>query len=165
MRNMVRDFRLPLIVLGVFTLVGIGLGLSGSMILSAAGNLFLTEEAGQFATAIGQMLILILLMAGIMMTFFTGPTVGAVTGLHVGSHSDSSSHAIGSAAVGSFIGFLIMTVVAVMIMITALPEMGGGGTGGMNGGIDVANYTNQIVMAAIPTTIVGGASAWFGFES
>lgn len=142
----------------VFALVGIGLGLSGMIVIDYAQTQFLSPDAGEFAQSIGQLMIVMLALGGIMTTFFTGPTVGALTSLAFGRDISSTRDAALGTGLGSFVGFLLMTTIAVALIGGSL-DVGGGGSGGSGGSVNVVKLASQILIASVPTTLVGAATA------
>lgn len=150
------------LVLGIFALVGVGLGLSGMMLLEFAQGQFVDPEAAEIAQAIGQLMVMILFLSGVLTTFFTGPTVGAIVGITIGQSGGNTRGAILSGAVGSFVGFILMSVIAIAIMGTAISA--GGDAGASTGPMDTStgSYIGKILIASLPTTVVGGVSAWLG---
>lgn len=152
------------ITLGVFAAIGIGLGLSGMVLLDAAQQQFVNPDAGEFAQSIGQLVVFLLLFQGVMITFFTGPVAAAVTGLSVSREAESLKELLITSGVGSFVGFLLMAVLAAGIMLSTFETGGTGGTGGSGGGgnLELGQFVGEIILISLPTTVVGVVSGWLG---
>ncbi|MFB6198228.1 MAG: hypothetical protein ABEI52_08180 [Halobacteriaceae archaeon] len=140
----------------VFTLVGVGLGLSGMLLITYAQDQFVTGDSGSFVSAIQQLFVMTFALGGMMTTFFTGPTVGALTGLTISGDAASRRDAVLGTTLASFFGFIVMTVIAIGIIGMSI---NGGGSGGGGSAVDVTNLLVEIAIASIPTMLVGGTTA------
>lgn len=144
------------IVVAIFAIVGVGLGSTGYVGVSFAGDQLIT--AGDSA-GFGEAFVALIFLQSVFVSFFAGPSIAAVTGVASALSADAKT-AIASNTIGACIGFIIMSAVAVLIMSAGMPEMGGSSGGGSSGGNlfslrDIAT----ILKAALPTTIVGAGAA------
>ena len=149
------------IVIGVFAAIGVGLGLTGYVSMTWAQSVFTSSNQGQFANAIGQMMVGVILLQSIIVTLFVGPVMATVTGLLSGVSLDGAKQSAIFNGVASFAGFYVMVFIAVIVMSLALD--GGSSTGtGSGGGFDVGNAIGPVVKAGIPTALVGGLAGYIG---
>jgi hypothetical protein len=129
-------------VFGIFAVIGIGLGASGALVISAVGG---GDDTG-FAEGIAT-------LQAIGLFFYLAPIVAAIAGVYCLYVFESKKDGIKVAASGSFIGFYIMFFAAFLIM--SLGISGGGGGGGSDFSF-ISDNIVQIGLLSLPSTIVGG---------
>lgn len=148
------------VIVGVFAAIGIGLGLTGYISLGWVESTFTSADQSEMANSFGQMFVAIVFFQSVIVTFFTGPTVAALSGLVTGISQASRTRAAGISGVGAFVGFYIMVVLAIVVMSLAYGS-GGGGSGG-SGSIDLINAFTIAAQAGIPTAAVGVVAGYIG---
>jgi len=142
------------LVVAVFGVVGVGLGSTGYIGMSAAGDALMSGPDDSFGAAF----VAIVFLQSMLVSFFAGPSVAAVTGVASAIAIDDPRTAVGANTIGSFVGFLLMALIAVVIMASAVPETGGS-TGGGGGQLSASDFS-MLAKAAFPTTLVGAGVAW-----
>lgn len=136
---------------GVFGLVGFGLGFSGFLtMVSIKGQL-----SGAGESAFGQLLVGLVFLQNLYTTFLLGTIVAAFTGLFLGYTSDDDLAAAIGGGVGSGIGFYVMAVVSLVLLLLGL-----GGSGGDVGELD--GFILPFLGGGIPSAIVGLTTAYGG---
>lgn len=145
--ELVKENALP--VIGIFAVVGVGLGTTGYLGLSIATD-ELMEGSGD---AFGGLFVMLTFLQSALVSFLLGPTVAAVTGVISVRALEDNRTAIATNTVGAFVGFLLMTGIAVIIMSFGFPNMDGASFP------ISASEIPMFVLAAIPTAIVGAAAA------
>ena len=138
----------------LFVAVGFGLGLTVFIGLNILNNSQLVTD--------GESSIALLSFALLILSFFIGPAVSAFTGFMTGMKSGSSGKAMTTSLFGSFIGFLLMMVLALTFGSQAVSDEL------MNRLIGDQNFLRYMVgpvlQASIPTSIVGLVAAIVGFR-
>ncbi len=138
----------------LFVAVGFGLGLTVYIGLNILNNSQLVSD--------GQSSIALLSFALLILSFFIGPAVSAFTGFMTGMKSGSSGKAMTTSLFGSFIGFLLMMVLALTFGSQAVSDEL------MKQLIGDQNFLRYMVgpvlQASIPTSIVGLVAAIVGFR-
>jgi hypothetical protein len=95
-------------VLGIFTIVGIGFGAAGAMVVASADSGSFGDIAAGFVS-----------LQSIIFLFLASPMVAAVAGLYSMYSFESSTDAIQASGAGSFVGFYLMFLGAfIMLSIT-----------------------------------------------
>lgn len=149
------------LIVAVFAAVGVGLGLTGYLSLSWMQGTLTSSGQGEFANAIGQMLVGVILLQSVILTFFTGPTVATITGLVGGAVTASRKRAAAINGAGTFVGFYVMVVVAVFVMTQAYG--GGGSSGGSSEStFQMGKALGTAMKAGIPTAAVGVVAGYLG---
>lgn len=146
-------------IVGVFAAIGVGLGLTGYISVGWIQGTFTNPDQGEFANSIGQMFVGLVFLQSVIITFFTGPTVAAITGLLSGLSESSRTRSAGIGGLGSFVGFYVMVVVAIVVMSLAYGS--GGGSGGSES-FDMGQAFVTAAKAGIPTAIVGVIAGYLG---
>lgn len=165
--------------IGLFVIVGIGLGLSGYIALDFMQTSFVdSAEPGSFLESLGQLFVGLVALQTSFITFLLGSVVAATTG--VGS---AKSFASGRAAalhngLAAGVGFPLMVGVAIFIMLLAVAGGGGGGetaagatttptpssgSGGITDQIDWGSLVMRVGALCIPTALVGAGAGFVGF--
>jgi hypothetical protein len=92
--------------------------------------------------------ILVLVIA--LMTAFVGPVLAGVFGLSVSNKLPTgSTEAAVVSGVINYVGFLLLAILTLLFAIAGMPGGGGGGGG-------VGNFLVPLIVAGIPSGIVGG---------
>lgn len=149
------------LTVGLFVVVGIGLGLSGYIAVDFVQGQFVNEADGELAQSFGQLFVVLIAIQTAFVTFLLGSVVSTVTGLAHSRGLRSRSDAAISNGVGSLVGFPIMVIIAVVLITMPLGGSGGGGDGGSSA-VDIGQLLGQILLIAIPTTVVGTVVGWVG---
>ena len=138
--------RRPLgVILAVFAILGVGIGLTGYLMIGALGG------GGGSQLFSGLFALVVILFAALV-----GPVVAVAVTLHVDeSLGDALGPASLTAAVGNFVGFLVMGLLVVILLSIRLSGGGGGGEGG--GSLDVGSYVGTLVKAGFPSLLVAVA--------
>ena len=141
--------------LGLFGIVGVGLGLTGVVMLGALGggaSLF----SGLFALLV------------IAFALLTGPIVAAVVGAQP-PRDDADTPQYGLVFVGTAVGYLLMMVLVLVILVIGIAVLsaGGGsasgttGTTGGNGSVNPGQYLLPVLLIAVPTGGVAVATRYW----
>lgn len=144
-----RQFLFAAGIVGVFLLVGVGLGFAGRFGMEFMIDLFDVHEnptSDQYVGIVFLVNLFVLMYAGIL---FAG-VAGVVTGLSFRSRRAAATIAGGS----GFVGYLLLVIPALVIMVSVL---GGGGGGGGGGGPSLP--FRAIWLSAVAATIVAATSA------
>ncbi|MCD2204400.1 hypothetical protein [Halobacterium sp. KA-6] len=155
-------------LIGVFALVGFGIGATGAVALTQLG-----DGSSLFS---GIIFFIILTVA-----FLLGPLVAVFGGLQIGARLDRSPTAYLSSAIGTIGGYAVMMLVVIIVLSLALSiaTSGGGGAAGSAAGstggaastssgtaaqssINWMQYLIPIIGVAIPTGLVGVGGAYLG---
>lgn len=113
-----------LYAVGIFVLVGIGLGLIGFVALTQlAGGNNMTD-----AIFSGIFFIIILVIA-----LFFGPVIAAIVGIQMGNRNQSSSVYLTS-LIGNMIGYIVMMLIVLAILSVGIGLVSNGGGSGTMGG-------------------------------
>ncbi len=154
--------------IGLFGIVGIGLGLSGYITLDFMQATFVQDtEADSFMRGIGQLMVLLAALQTSFVTFLLGSVVATATGLSNARASGSLRSSILGSGVAATIGFPIMVSVAIAIMLLALDLGGGGGGGGSQQvapGIDWLDVGISLATLCVPTGLVGAGAGFVGYN-
>jgi len=146
--------------IGLFAVVGIGLGLSGYISMGAVERL-LIGDSGQSAGAFAQTFVALIALQAAFVVFLLGSVVSAITGSRIAAEASSVKEAVIANGVASFVGFYVMVILALVIMLAALGsgDASSGGTGGSGGGpFNIGDIIGPIIQVGIPTGLVGVAS-------
>ena len=128
------------VILAVFAILGVGIGLTGYLMIGALGG-------GDSQLFSGLFVLVVILFAALV-----GPVVAVAVTLHVDeSLGDAIGPASATAAVGNFVGFLVMGLLVVLILSLRLSGGGGGGS------LDVGGYGPTLVQAGFPSLLVAVA--------
>ena len=145
------------ITIAIFAVAGLGLGLTGYIGMGFAEDSLGTGGGGEdpFADAF----IAIVFLQSILVTLFAGPLVAVISGVISGHVLQDRIGSIFVGGAGSFVGFFIMIVLAVIIMSMGFSGGGGSTTGG---GGPLGETLRPMIQAAIPTTLAGAVAGLLG---
>lgn len=148
--------KLAVLTIAIFAVAGLGLGLTGYIGMGFAEDSLGTGGGGEdpFADAF----IAIVFLQSILVTLFAGPLVAVISGVISGHVLQDRIGSIFVGGVGSFVGFFIMIVLAVIIM--SMGFSGGGSTTGGEG--PLGETLRPMIQAAIPTTLAGAVAGLLG---
>lgn len=146
------------LVIGALTIIGVGLGVTGYLTMGMVQDAFTTD--GQ-TSGFAQAFVALAFLQSAITVFFIGPVAGGLAGFASSiRHSDAERGTL-VGGLGSFIGFYPMIVLAIYIM--ALAFDGGASTGdGGGGGFDILGNITTILVAGVPTGLVGAATGYLG---
>lgn len=153
-------------LIGIFALVGIGIGLTGTIALS---------EFGSDNSILSGILILIVLTV----TFLLGPVVAVIGSLRTGQQLGQTSGAYLTSLVGSLAGYFVMVLLVFGILMTGMgivadsqstgsnpaastPTASSQSGGGGGSTLPISEYLIPIIAVALPTGIAGVGSAYLG---
>lgn len=145
--------------IGLFAVVGVGLGLSGYVSINAATQT-LADGNLQNAGPIVQTFVVLIALQSAFVVFLLGSVVATVTGSRIADEASSIKEAMLANGVASFVGFYLMVGIALLIMFSALSTgdaTGGGGQSG-TGDININQFIRPILQVGIPTGLVGTAA-------
>lgn len=138
----------------LFVAVGFGLGLTVFIGLNILNDSGLVTD--------GESSIALLSFAILILSFFIGPAVSAFTGFLTGMKSESSGKGMTTSLFGSFIGFVLMMVLALTFGSQAISEEL---INQLAGDTSFLIYmAGPVLQASIPTSIVGLVSSIIGFR-
>jgi hypothetical protein len=158
-----RPFELAGWILGVFAVVGIGLGLTGYVAIDALQGALGGGESAM-AQTLGQFFSLFVFFMALVVVFFLGPVVAMVSGLIAGAIVWEPLDGVVAGGLGSFVGFYFMLFLSVPLLFLAL-DAGGGGGGTSTGAqpqFDAGSLVVPAVLAGLPTGIVGAITGVIG---
>jgi hypothetical protein len=155
-------------IIGVFVLVGVGIGLTGGVAIS---------QLGSGNAILSGILILIVLI----LTLLFGPVISVITGLRTGDQYGRSNRSYLAGLIGSVTGYFVMIVIVLLILSAVLAiAIGDGGSGSTtaqsattpaltstssaspSNSLPIREYILPIVAVAIPTGITGIGGVYFG---
>jgi MFS family permease len=152
-------------VIGIFALVGVGIGLTGGVAISQLGS------GGAILSGI---LILVVLTLALLL----GPVIGIISGLRTGDEYGRSTGSYLAGLIGSVTGYFVMIFIVLIILTAVLAiVIGDGGSGSTaaqsaastsasptssSGSLPIGEYIIPIIAVAIPTGITGIGGVYFG---
>ncbi|WP_049897606.1 hypothetical protein [Halorubrum distributum] len=146
------------LAIGLFAVVGVGLGLSGYISINAVKQFFMNAETGEVGP-LAQTFVALVALQTTFVVFLLGSIVSTVTGSRIAAEASSTKEAMIANGAASFVGFYVMVGLALVIMFTAVGSgdaSGGGGGGG--GNVDLGRFVSPILQVGIPTGLVGVAA-------
>ncbi|SFR31158.1 hypothetical protein [Halorubrum sodomense] len=146
------------LAIGLFAVVGIGLGLSGYISINAVEQFFMNAETGEVGP-LAQTFVALVALQTTFVVFLLGSIVSTVTGSRIAAEASSTKEAMIANGAASFVGFYLMVGLALVIMFAAVGSgdaSGGGGGGG--GNVDLGRFVSPILQVGIPTGLVGVAA-------
>lgn len=146
------------LAIGLFAVVGVGLGLSGYISINAVEQFFTNADTGEVG-AFAQTFIALVALQTTFVVFLLGSIVSTVTGSRIAAEASSMKEAMIANGAASFVGFYLMVGIALVIMFAAIGSgdaSGGGGGGG--GNVDLGQFVSPILQVGIPTGLVGVAA-------
>lgn len=151
------------VVLGLFVISGVGLGLTGYIGIEFIAQT-MSQDGGENVFA--EMLVVFIFLQSAIVTLFAGPLVASSAGIIAGYSLRHRGYSLMVSGAGSFLGFLGMVFIAILLMTLALPETGGGGGGsGGSGGsaaTDLGQLATPMLKSSIPTTVAGLVAGLLG---
>lgn len=143
-------------VVGLFAVVGVGIGLATNFSLA-----FLIEwQVDPGANPTDNTIVGMTLVQGILFPLMVGPLVAAVAGLAAGySVGDRRLPATVLAGLSSAVGFVAMALLSVVLTVVVLAVYAGGG-GATGFPMDRLLWT--VVETAIPVGVVGATAGYLG---
>lgn len=138
-------------VVGLFTVVGIGFGLTGS---AGVRMLF---ETGSAAGEFEMMFAGLFAFSVFAVMFFTGPVLGTIAGLEVDRRVSDAREAAITAFAGSALGYVVMNVVGVFVTVLLFPSTGsssGGSSGGGSNPFELGDVLVPLFVMAVPVGVV-----------
>lgn len=146
------------LVIGALTVIGVGLGVTGYLTMGMVQEAFSTE--GQ-TSGFAQAFVALAFIQSMITVFFIGPVAGGLAGFASSIRHSDAGRGLLVGGLGSFIGFYPMIILAIYIMAFAFD--GGTSTGGGGGGgSSVFNNFSTILIAGVPTGLVGAATGYLG---
>lgn len=150
-------------IVGLFVVVGAGLGLANNFVLG-----FLIEQfVDPGGNPTDNTLVGIMLVNAIVTPVVLGPLIAAGASLALGRALPDRRLAATAVGAGvSVVGFYLMAFVALFLTVVVLAQYGGGGGGAGGGGsggpFDPMALVSLILEAGIPAAIVGTVAAYIG---
>jgi len=146
------------LVVGTMTIIGVGLGLTGFLLMGMVQDMFATSSDS--GTSLAQTFVALVFLQSALTTFLIGPVVASIVGFASSLRHEAAQKSAIIGGLGSFIGFYPMIIISIVIMAFALSGGSGGGDGGSS--FDLLNNVTTIVLAGLPTGLVGAASGFLG---
>lgn len=143
------------LTVGLFAIIGVGLGLSGYISLSFINQMLVEEAEGEFMRGFGQILVRIVALQSAFVFFLLGSVVAAISGSTIAREAGSIREAALSNGAASFVGFYVMVGIASVIMLTALSSGGGGAESSSNQFVNLGEIIMPVLKIGIPTGFVG----------
>lgn len=142
--------------LGLFAAVGVGVGLVQNFTLG-----FLIEQLVEpGGNPLDNTLVGIIVVVDVVTPFSLGPLVAAGVGLITGAgYADRRDVGTAVAAVVSGVGFVLMTLLALLLTFAVLQQYSSGGGAG-NSPFSPTALLPTVVQSGIPMAVVGGAAAY-----
>lgn len=160
------------LIVGTFTVIGVGLGLTGYFAISTLTG---GSGGGQAASMVSAVIGALLIFVGAIVVLFLGPIAAGVSGLTAGLVVPDMKEGALVGGVGSFVGFYPMVILAVVIMMMALGGGGGGAASTAGGGetattmsgggdsvFELTQFLGAALIAGVPTGVVGAATGALG---
>lgn len=143
--------------LGLFVAIGIGVGLAQNFTLG-----FLIEALVEPPNdPLANTLVGIILMVDVVAPFSLGPLVAAGVGVLTGAGlPDREGLAAVVAGVVSGVGFVLMTVLVLVLTFATLTQYTSGGGGGGGGPFSPTALIPTILLTGVPVALVGGTAAY-----
>lgn len=150
---------------GIFALIGVGLGLVGFVVLtqSASGN----NMADAIVSGIFSIMILVIAL-------FLGPVIAAIVGIQMGNRNQSSSVYFTS-FVGNTIGYIVMMLIVLAILSIGIGLVSNGGgsstmggtTGevGASGGGGFGQWVFPIIAISVITGLTGTGARYLQIQA
>lgn len=138
------------IVAGILAVLGLGVGVTGFLAMGFAKSVAADTAAG--AIGAGGLVATVVYLAGVVVVLLLGPVSAGLASLVAGRREDDARTAAVVGATGSFVGFYLMVVLAVVVLGLAKPDSGSGG------GVNLFAHLGTVVLAGITTGIVGGVT-------
>lgn len=139
-------------VVGVFGLIGAGIGLIGVL-----GPLF-------GSTLVKATIKIVVALAGVSVVVAGGPVVGVLTGLGIDDRmNDRGRPVFLTAGASGVVGHLLMMVVAILLLSVGIDSSGsGGGAGGGASSIlnSFGDFLLPLVLIAVATGLVSAGAAY-----
>lgn len=141
----------------IFAIVGAGFGLTGAL---GARMLFDGSTEGGFVAA-----FFMIVLFGVMV--FTGPILGAISGLQLDRLMTNTREAMITAFTSGTLGYVVMTIVGVLVTVVLAPSTDSADTGntGGSGGTDLFDLGDVLVpliVMAIPVGLVAAGMIYVG---
>lgn len=150
------------LTIGIFALTGLGLGLTGAVVLFQLGS-----GGGLF----GGVLLLLLVTTA----FLFSPVIGVISGLRVGSDRSRTPDLYTESFLTTMLGSYAMMGTVLITIGLGMAVMTGGGAGGSgsvqtgasgvvgsSGDLNLQQYILPIILVGIPTGVTGVGGAYFG---
>jgi hypothetical protein len=149
-------------IVGIFALVGVGIGLTGGVAMS---------QLGSGGAIIGGILTLVILT----IAFLLGPVISIITGLRTGEQQGRTGESYLAGLLGSVVGYFVMMAIVLLILSVVMAiVMGDGGSSSTaaqsttstasssESGLPIGEYIIPIIAVAIPTGLTGLGGVFFG---
>lgn len=139
------------LVVGLFAVIGVGFGLTGIVAIEFIAS---SATGGQFIGAF----LLIPLFAILL---FTGPIIGAFSGLRVADRLEETTNTIYlTSFVGTAVGYFVMVIISVLLVSLIIGS--GGETAGSGGNLfNLIDLLVPLLLLAIPVGVTGLGSSFF----
>jgi hypothetical protein len=141
----------------IFAIVGAGFGLTGAL---GTRLLFDGSDESGFVAA-----FFMIVLFGVMV--FTGPILGAISGLQLDRQMADTREAMITAFASGTLGYVVMTIVGVLVTVVFSPSTDSadtGGTGGSGGTdlFDLGDVLVPLIAMAIPVGLVAAGVIYVG---
>ena len=154
------DIDLPVVpirdTLAIFALVGLGIGLTGGVVLS---------QLGGGNALLGPILTLLVVSIALVL----GPVVGLITGLRTAEHWGNPRGAYLGGLLGAVVGYLLMMGIVLAVLLAVLAAGASSGAegsglveGSAGGDFGLGQYLVPVLVVAIPTGLTGLGGAVVG---
>jgi hypothetical protein len=137
------------IVVGMFFIVGLGVGATGYVGVSWLDAELVESATGQ-TQSFGQLFVGLAFFQSVLFAFLVGPAVASLAGLRSAAQLASDRDVALVAGLGSFVGFYLMAFLAVGVLSLAVE---GGGPDQF--GVELGTVVLPLLRAGIPTGVVG----------
>lgn len=142
-------------IIGIFALVGVGIGFTGGMAVARLGS--------------GEILVGLVTIVVLTITFLLGPVIAVISGLRTGDGHGCTPESLLAALIGSAAGYFVMMFLTLFALSLAISFGSGGGggaatdaatqtptpTSSTGDGLPLGEYLGTIVSIAIPTGLAG----------
>ncbi len=148
-----------LAVVGVFAVLGAGLGLAANFTL----GFFIEQFVDPGTNPLDSTQVGIMFLVAVFFVFAAGPVAAGIAGVALGQQlPDREATAAVVAGVGCVVGFFLFAGLALFLIVSVLAEYGAGGGGGGGGGgpISPSALGTLVVQVGLPVGLVGLATAY-----
>lgn len=146
-----------------FAVTGLGLGLTGYLILDRLMSALMGssgESAQVGGSLMGGIYGAMFAIIALVVFLLVGPVLAAVVSSRLsGALELQGSDMYAVSGVGSYLGYVVMVIVAAMLLSMGIPSGGSGAESGGSISADIGSLVVPVLIFGIPSAIVGAGTA------